>query len=129
MRATPLFLRRDDRRAAAKIDLGFFARFALHSAEREFKLRRQTTDEAKHAVIAAGEAVLGDEILMDAFGVQAEVDLATDRFPPRLAAAGPTRRLFGLSWRALRRLGSGVGEGRVGGVGNCRRAGGRIGWF
>jgi hypothetical protein len=90
VRPATLPIRGHDWCAAPKIDLGFLASTAFETTEREFVPHFETIDESPHAVVTAGEVVLGDQILMDALGAQAQIELGPDRGPPRFAVAGTT---------------------------------------
>ena len=59
------------RAPCAEVDLGLLAGPAFQAAEWQFARRLQPTDEAPDAVVAAGEVVLGDQILVDALGAEA----------------------------------------------------------
>ena len=132
----------DDRGARAEVDLGLVAGPALEAAEGKLARRLQAADEAADAVVAAGEAVFGGQILVDALGAEAQVALGLDHLSPGLALAGATvvallntvrGRTEGPDTGVWRRL-EDVAEpgGALAGFGadsSCRRAGGRIGWF
>ena len=77
--------------AGAEIDLGFLARPTLNSSERQLLLRIEPADEPAHAVVAAREAILRDEILVDPLGAQANFELANNHRAKRLTFAGATR--------------------------------------
>ena len=63
------------RAPCAEVDLGLVAGPALEAAEWELARRRQLADEATDAVVAAREVVLGDQILVDALGAEAQIAL------------------------------------------------------
>ena len=58
----------NDRRPFAEVHLGFVTRRAFHPPERERSALAQTPHEAPHTVIFSIEAVLPDEVLVDALG-------------------------------------------------------------
>ena len=62
MRPPTRSVRLQHRRARPEIHLRFFTRTALHPAKRQFELRSEPTHEPTHAVVAAGEAVLRDQV-------------------------------------------------------------------
>lgn len=105
-----------ERGAGAEIDLGLLAGAAFETAEGEFLGRLQAVHEAADAVVAAGEAVLGHQVLVDALGTETQLQLGLDEGAPGQTITGPTS--------AARRL-----RGRRRHVGKARRADGRIGWF
>src|SRR5262245_19430033 len=76
------------RRPFAEIDLGFLAGAAFEAAERQLLLRGQAADKAAHAVILAAEAVLDDQVLIDALGGQALIELGLNDRAKRLTEAG-----------------------------------------
>src|SRR5487761_2115417 len=136
----PLAIGADDRRARAEVDLGLLARPALHASKRQVVRLLEPMDEPADAVVAAGESVVGVQILVDPLCAEPEVTLPLNQLSPRLTTAGPTaaaglrigcrtgsrERQF---WRALALVRAG---GRFGWF--CRalalvRAGGRVGWF
>ena len=53
--------------------------------------RPKPTDEAADAVVAAGEAVLADQVLVDPLGRQVPLPGRDDHRPVRFALAGPAR--------------------------------------
>ena len=99
----------NDRGACAEVDLGLVTGPAFEATEREFARRRQPADEAPDAVVAAGEVVLGDQVLVDALGAQAQIALGLDDVPPGLALARATATASALARprprRAARQLG------------------------
>ncbi len=136
----PLAVGADDRGAGAEVDLGLVAGVALDAAEGQVVRLFEPADEPADAVVGAGEAVVGDQVLVDPLCGEPEVALGPDHVPPGLTAAGPAAapglrigcragRRDGEFRRALVPLRAG---GRIGwfwrAVGR-RRAGGRIGWF
>jgi hypothetical protein len=118
VRAPPTAVGQDQGRARAEVNLGLFSGGAFESAEGQFQGLFQLADEAAHAVVTAGEAVLGDQVLMDALRRQAEFQLGLDDRTPRFTVAGSTGRHWLLCRRRLR---------------NARQcvigAEGRNGWF
>src|SRR5512142_1692060 len=130
----------DDGRAGAEVDLGLVAGVTLDAAEGEFVGLFEAVDEPADAVVAAGVAVVGDQVLVDPLCGEPEVALGPDQLPPRLTAAGPTAAAgLRIGCRAVSRgrelrrvlvpLRAG---GRIGWFWRAvdrRRAGGRIGWF
>ena len=64
----PLAVGADDRCSGAEVDLGLVARLALDAAEGQFVRLLEAADEAADAVVAAGEAVVGDQVLVDPLG-------------------------------------------------------------
>ena len=131
----------DDRGTGAEVDLGLVTGLTLEAAEGKLSSRLQAADEATDAVVAAREAVFGDEILVDALGAEAQIALGLDHVSPGLALAVATVWLAQRVWaepkRGARCCGSALPRG-------CRsrgahwlvltltqesRAGGRIGWF
>src|SRR6516165_1050711 len=123
----------EDRGAGAEVDLGFLAGTTLQASEGQRGLVFETTDKAADAVVAACIAVLVVEVLENALGRQATVELGADHVAPGFAVAGATgrrQRLLGgarrLSCRRRR------ADGRIGWFCFRRqreRADGRIGWF
>jgi hypothetical protein len=103
--------------ALAEVDLRFLAGAVFQSAEGELLLGSELADEAADAVVAAGEAELGDQVLVDALGGQSEVDLDLDGLLERLATTEPADP------RACSDSGLAIRFGAV------RRAGGRNGCF
>ena len=67
----------DDRGPAAEIDLGLFAWLAFHAAKGQFARPAQPPHEPHHAPVAAREAVLVDQVLIDPPGVQSLIELAS----------------------------------------------------
>ena len=80
----------DDRGACAEVDLGLVTGPALEAAERQLAGRLQAADEATDAVVAAGEAVLVTQVLVDALGAQTRIALGLDQIAPGLALARAT---------------------------------------
>jgi hypothetical protein len=88
VRASPPAVGQQQRSAAAEIDLGFFAGTALEATEGQLQGLFQVADKATHAVVTAGEAMLGHQVLMNALGRQAEVELGLDSGAPGFAVTG-----------------------------------------
>ena len=84
---------RDDRRTAAKIDLGLFARPAFHATKRQRRRGPQTAHEPLHAVVASCEALIGREILPDPMGRKLLVELGQNRFAVWFALATSAARI------------------------------------
>jgi hypothetical protein len=74
----------------AEVDLGLFTRPAFEAAKGELACRRQPADEAPDAVVGPGEAVLGDQVLVNALGAQPQVALGLNHIAPGLALAPAT---------------------------------------
>jgi hypothetical protein len=85
-------LGRQYQRAAAEIDLSFFARSALHPSERERRFRHESPHVPLHAVIAAAEAPLGHQVLPDPLGRKLPVELGQDDLAQGLALSRPATR-------------------------------------
>ena len=64
VRLAPLAVGTDDRRAAAEVDLRFFAGGALHPPKRQRAHLPQASQITPHAVVADGRAVSG-QVLID----------------------------------------------------------------
>jgi hypothetical protein len=114
----------DDGGTGAEVDLGLVAGVALDASEGELARVLEPADEAADAVVGAGEAVVGDQVLVDPLRSEAEVALGPDQLPPRLTATGATTA-SGL------RIGprSGGRDSESWGVLVSLRAWGRLGWF
>jgi hypothetical protein len=80
----------DDWRAGAEVDLGLVAGVALDAAEGEVVHLLEASDEATHAVVAACEAVVGDQVLIDPLCGESEAALGSDQVPPGLTTADST---------------------------------------
>ena len=65
----------NDPGTCAEVDLSLLTRPAFEAAKWQFARRRQLADEAPDAVVGTGEAVLGDQVLVDALGAEPEVAL------------------------------------------------------
>src|SRR5512135_3252792 len=120
MGLAPLAVGADDRGAGAEVDLGLVAGVALDATEGPVVRPLEPVDEPADAVVGAGEAVVGDQVLVDPLCGEPELALGADLVPPRLTAAGPTAA-------AGLRTGSRDGEFRCSPA--PLRAGGRSGWF
>jgi hypothetical protein len=72
-------------RALAEVHLQFVGRPALHPSKRDSGLGLESAHDAFHRLIAAREAVLGAQILMDAFGREPLEQPRLDGPPPRFA--------------------------------------------
>ena len=135
----PLAVGADDRGAGAEVDLGLVAGVALDAAEGQVVRPLEPADEPADAVVAADEAVVGDQVLVDPLGGEPEVALGPDQSrhgsqplarplprgcgtvpEPVGAMAGSARR---------RRPRSRWAHWLVLAVVGAVRAGGRIGWF
>ena len=88
MRLPPLAIGADQRRTGAEINLSLLARLGLEASHRQPRVSAEATDESPHAEIAAAEAVLGDQVLIDPLGRQTELQLLQDLVSPGLAVAG-----------------------------------------
>jgi hypothetical protein len=82
-----LAIRPDDGSACAEVDLGLLPGFALEPAERQLVFWLQAAYEAAHAVVAAGKAVFGDQVLVDPLSREATVTPGLDHRPEGLAVA------------------------------------------
>ena len=76
VRAPTLAVRLKDRRSRTKVDLGFFARLALHPAERQWAGLAKAPYETSDTVILGLEAVLAEQVLVDPPRGQTFVELA-----------------------------------------------------
>ncbi len=88
VRTPPLAVRRYDRRAGAKIDLHLVGGYALQAAKGQRLVVAQSPDEATHTVVLGGEAVIADQVLVDALRCQAGGELGLDERPKRFTEAG-----------------------------------------
>ena len=79
--------------AGAEIDLGLFPGSAFQTAEGKLLRHLQLGDEAADAVVAAGEAVFGHQVLVDALGTESQLQLGLDERTPGQTVAGPTSAL------------------------------------
>ena len=61
----PLAVGADERRTGAEVDLGLVAGVALDASEGQFVRFLEAVDEPADAVVGAGEAVVGDQVLVD----------------------------------------------------------------
>ncbi len=68
-----------------EVHLHFVTRVHFHPAERQLLTRLQSLHEPQHTEVAASKAMLGSQILMDALGRQALVELALNDLPMRPA--------------------------------------------
>src|ERR1700693_5687989 len=73
--------------ARAEIDLGFVTRSTFHPPERQRLLVLQTPHKAAHAGVLTRKAMIADQVLVDALGRKAGLQLADNNVPPRLAQA------------------------------------------
>src|SRR5262249_60661104 len=114
--ASPPAVGQEERGTAAEIDLGLFAGTAFEAPEGQLQGRLQVADKPAHAVVAAGEAVLAHQVLMNTLGGQAEVELGLDGGAPRLAVTGASwgRRSLACRRRRDRRIGAARPDGRNG---------------
>src|SRR5512142_3343688 len=120
----PLAVEADDGRAGAEVDLGLVAGDTLDAAEGEFVGLFEAVDEPADAVVAAGVAVVGDQVLVDPLGGQPLIGLVCDQCAPRLTAADPAGAA-----RRRDRVRAGGRDGRPGRVVGLLGADGRNGWF
>ena len=114
----------DEGRAGAEVDLGLVTGVALDAAEGEVVSLLEAVDEPADGVVAAGVAVVGDQILIDPLGGQSLGGLGCDQLAPRLTAA----EAAGAAWRRECPRGRGR-DGGIGRVVELRGADGRNGWF
>lgn len=91
MRPAPLAVRLDPR-ALAEVDLHLLAGRTLEAAERQRERGARPAHEAFDRLVAASEAVLGAEILMDPLRGEAALQRCRDQLPVRLAPARRPRR-------------------------------------
>src|SRR5947209_14020757 len=75
VRLSTLSIGSDHRRAGAEIDLSFHSRSAFHAAERKRCCCAQPPDKPLHAVVAAREAMLVNEVLPDSLGREPLIEL------------------------------------------------------
>ena len=118
VRATPLAIRSDDRRAGAEIDLRLMPRRAFHAPKRQRPHPTQPAQKSPHAVVAHLGRVFGHQVLMNPPRGQARDLLRLDHFAPRLAVA-----LSATGSRLTRRSEQRFQRRRPGGQNR------RIGWF
>src|SRR6476620_6647379 len=64
----PFSIGRNYRSARAEIDLGFHTGRTFHATERKWRRCAQLAHKPLHAVVAAGEAALGNQVLPDSLG-------------------------------------------------------------
>jgi hypothetical protein len=89
-----------DPSALTEVHLHLFARRRLHAPEGQGRRCGQGMNEAFYRVVPPGKAVLGDQILMDAFGTEALHKRCLDGGAVRLAQAARAGGHFG--WFCLR---------------------------
>ena len=71
------------------IDLGFFPRRGEdHGPRLWWLIAVQLVDETPHALIAAGKATIGNQVLPDRHGIATPAESQLDGLPVRLAGAG-----------------------------------------
>jgi hypothetical protein len=116
VRAAPLAVRIDDRRAGPEVDLSLLAESAFQPPERQRPRPANPLEESPHAVVADRCSVLGDQVLVNPPGRQPLGLLGLDDLPPRLTVAVAAGK--SAAWRN-----GDVGKRRCAGRGNRR-----IGW-
>ena len=75
--------------ALAEVDLALLAGRALHPPERQRHVPVDPPDEPLHALVAAGERLLLDEVLVDPLRREPEIELLVDHVGDRVAEAFP----------------------------------------
>src|SRR5437773_12417537 len=91
VRQSPPAVGHEKRRPAAEVHLHFVARLALHAADWQLRAPAQPADEAAHAVVAAREAVLDDQVLVNPLRRQVPFPGRDDHRAVRFALAESTR--------------------------------------
>ena len=88
-------------RAGAVINLRFLARSGDdHHASFGHLCAAQLAHEALHALVATGEAVLGDQVLPDGLRIPASAETQLDGFPVRFAETGGRNAVGTFPFRA-----------------------------
>ena len=129
VRLATLAVRPDDRRAGAEIHLAFFACGAFHPPHGQHAAVAQPPHETFDAVVAAREAVLAHQILIDPLGAEFLLELRLNDRLKRLALARSATldRSGLLPWVAAchQRMPAGLRDRSI----FAWRPGGRNGWF
>jgi len=86
--ATPAPLDIEDGRPGPEVHLGLVPRQALQAAEGKRQGLPEVPDESLDAVVTAGKAVIGHQILVDPLGRQPLRELRQDDLAVRFASAG-----------------------------------------
>ena len=113
----------NDRGTGAEVDLGLVAWLALEASEGQFAGRLQAADEATDGVVAPGEAVLGDQVLVDPLGGEAGRTWTGSDSRHGSQSLRATAMVPDAGWNRARR------RDQFDTVPRWFRAGGRIGWF
>jgi hypothetical protein len=92
VRLSPPAIGRDDRRSCAEVHLRFFAGATLHPPEGERRTLADSAHVPLDAVVAAAEALLGDQVLPDPLGAELLIELGQDQLAVNLALARPATR-------------------------------------
>jgi hypothetical protein len=86
----------------------------IQAAEGQFLRCLQAADEAAHAVVAAGEVVLGEQVLIDALGAEPQLQLGLDDHTPGEAVTGPAGAGLSREWGGRHVGKAGHADGRIG---------------
>jgi hypothetical protein len=90
MGLTALAIVTNDAGGFGEVDLNLFTKPTFEAAKGKLARWHQPADKAPGGVIGAGEAVLSEQVLVDALGAQPEVALKLNHITLGLAATRPT---------------------------------------